>query len=198
MSNNGNITGGRALTRWLQTDAIQGSLIQKLIGGMNNLARNAGVSPTGQLTAPLPPNSLIIKAAGGVVHAQITDNNPLQKPIHYFLEHDTDPNLTQPHVVHMGPSRNVTLTLPANDDNGRPQPWHFQAYAQYPGSQASSRIVYGGATGAIPVSVGGGVNMTLPPSMGSGTAAPNGTQGGQGFGNNNTRPAVGPKRSVGQ
>lgn len=199
MSANGNLDGGRALTRWRQTDAIQGALIDRVIAAVNNLGRNAGVSPTGQLAAPTQPNSVMVKAAGGYVHVQITDNNPLNRGIHYFTEADTNPNFTQPIVIAHGPSRTShPFPLPANDDAGNPQPWHFRTYAQYPGSVASPATVFGGVSGATPVSVGGAVNMTLLPSTGSGTASPAGTQGGQGFGNTSSRAAQGPKRSVGR
>lgn len=199
MSSNGDLSGGRALTRLMQTDAISGSLVQKIITAINNMGRNAGVSPTGQLSAPTAPNGLDVKASGGFVHVQITDNNPLNKGIHYFVEADTNPSFSQPIVIPHGPSRTIhPFPLPANDDNGNAQSWHFRAYAQYPGSLASAKTVFGGASGATPVSVGGSTSMTLLPSTGSGTASPTGTQGGQGFGKTSTRPAVGPKRSVGQ
>jgi hypothetical protein len=198
MAANGDLAGGRALARWMQTDAISGSLVQKIILAVNNMGRNAGVSPTGQLVAPVQPNALSIKASGGYVHAQITDNNPVNKGVHYFLEADTTATLSRPIVVAMGPSRTShPFPLPAFDDNGNAQNWHFQCYAQYPGSQPSAKTVFGGQSGATPVSVGGTTNMTLLPSNGSGTASPTGSQGGSGFGKVSARPAVGPKRSVG-
>lgn len=199
MSDNGNLSGGRALTRMMQTDAITGNLFQRIITAVNNLGQNAGVSPTGQREAPTAPNSLSIKATGGYVHAQITDNNPLNKGIHYFVEADTNPSFSQPIVIPHGPSRTIhPFPLPAFDDAGNAQSWHFRSYSQYPGSLPSEKTVFGGASGATPVSVGGATNMTLLPSTGSGTASPNGTQGGSGFGKVSVRPAQGPKRSVGQ
>lgn len=197
-NNNGNLSGGRALTRLMNSDAITGSLVQKIITAVNNMGRNSGVSPTGQLPAPPAPESLSVKASGGYVHAVITHNAPIQKPMNYFVEYDTSPDFTQPHVVDYGTSRtHHPWPLPANDDAGNPQSWHFRTYAQLPGSQSSARTVFGGASGATPVNVGGSTNMTMIPSTGSGTASPNGTQGGQGFGNTSVRPAQGPKRSVG-
>jgi len=199
MSASGYLSGGRALTMLMQKDALSGSLVQKIVTAINNVSRNAGVSPKGQLAPPTAPNGLAIKASGGYVHAQITDNNPLNKGIHYFLEASTSQSLSQPIVIPMGPSRTShPFPLPAMDDNGNAQNWHFQTYAQYPGSPPSAKTVYGGASGATPVSVGGTTTMTLLPSTGSGTASPTGFQGGSGFGKVSVRPAVGPKRSVGQ
>jgi hypothetical protein len=196
---NGNLTGGRALTRLMQSDAITGSLVQKIITAINSLGLNAGVSPTGQLAAPTAPSAVAVKAAGGYVHVQITDNAELNKGIHYFTEADTNPSFTQPIVIAQGPSRTShPFPLPANDDDGNPQDWHFRSYSQYPGSPASTKTVFGGQGGPTPVSVGGAVSLTLLPSTGSGTASPNGTQGGQGFGAVSVRPKQGPKRSVGQ
>ena len=198
MANNGNLSGGRALTRWMQQDAVQGSVVQRIIDAVNNLGRSVGASPIGQLSAPAPPQGLNIKAVNGTVHATITDASPIGKPLHYFLEYDTSPAFTQPHVLHNGTSRSIPpFTLPAKNDAGDAQPWHFRAYSSYQGSLASDKVTFGGASGATPVNVGGALNMTLLPSTGAGTASPNGTQGGQGFGNVAARPAQGPKRSVG-
>lgn len=199
MSATGDLDGGRALSEQMSKDAIAGSLFQKIITGVNRLAQNAGVSPTGQRPAPSPPDSLAIKASGGYVHAQFTDNSPVDKGVHYFLEADTNPNFTQPIVIPHGPSRTIhPFPLPAMDDQGNAQAWHFRGYSQYPGSMPSPPVVFGGASGATPVSVGGATTMTLLPSGGSGTASPTGTQGGSGFGKVSSRPAQGPKRNVGQ
>lgn len=199
---NGNLSGGQELAAIIQsqsgaaTGPRLGSLFKRIILSVNQTARNAGVSPTGQLAAPPPPDSVNVVAAGGFAHVQITHNAQVNKGINYFTEVDTNPNFTQPHVIDHGASRSShPFPLPAFDSNGNAQSWHFRSYAQYPGSLPSAATTFGGSNGATPVSVGGTVNLTMLPSTGSGTASPTGGQGGHGFGIVATRPAPGPKRS---
>lgn len=150
----------------------------------------------GQLSAPPPPDSVNVVASGGFAHVQITHNAQVNKGINYFTEVDTNPNFPQPHVIDHGTSRSShPFPLPAFDANGNAQSWHFRSFSQYPGSLPSSPTTFGGSNGATPVSVGGTVNLTMLPSTGSGTASPQGGQGGHGFGVVATRPALGPKRS---
>jgi hypothetical protein len=201
---NGNLSGGQELAAIIQSQTGAtagprlGSLIKRIIQSVNTTAKNASVSPTGQLAAPPPPDSVNVVAGGGLAHVQITHNASVNKGINYFTEADTNPNFTQPHVIDHGASRSShPFPLPAFDSSGKAQSWHFRSYAQYPGSLPSKPTTFGGANGATPVSVGGSVNLTMLPSTGSGTASPTGGQGGHGFGVVATRPAPGPKRSAG-
>jgi hypothetical protein len=169
--------------------------VGKLQEGLNNLGLHLSADPTGKVTAPPVVQQLTVKTNGtGLVHAVVTDNNPIQKNLHYFVEYDTTPSFAQPHVKQLGASRSMEpITLPALDDNGNPQNFYFRAYSQYPGSDPSAPIHFGGDTPTA-VNPGGSQKMTLLPSTGSGTAQPTGQQGGSGFGKVLFRPAPAPKR----
>jgi hypothetical protein len=158
--------------------------LQQLVNGINQVGSAVGVDPTGHTQAPSAPQGIAIKAAGGIVHAVLTDNTQRSRNLHYFLEADTDPSFPQPHVEHLGVSRGRFLTLPAMDDDSNPLVWYFRAYSMYPGSERrSTHQVFGGSATPTPVSVGGSVTLTPLSSTGSGTASSTGRQGGVGFGN---------------
>lgn len=171
--------------------------LRKIQEGVNGLGQNVSVDPNVTLPAPPTIQQLTVKTNGsGMVHAVVNDSNPIQKNLHYFVEYDTNPAFSQPHVAHLGASRTMApMILPANDDNGKPQKFYFRAYSQYQGSMPSPPIHFGG-TVPTAVNPGGTQNLTLIPSTGSGTAQPNGQQGGSGFGKVLTRPAQGPKRTA--
>lgn len=177
--------------QWIQ------SALQRIEDSVNNLGQNTAAAPKGILPAPPVIQQLTVKTNGtGLVHAVITDNNPIAKNLHYFVEYDTNPHFTQPQVAHLGVSRQMApINLPAQDDDGNPQTFFFRAYSQYPGGKPSAPIVFGGET-ATPVAPGGAQALTLLPSTGSGTAQASGQQGGSGFGRVLNRPAPGPKRNV--
>jgi hypothetical protein len=176
------------------------SAFEKILSAVNLTGKNTGTDPTSaRMPAPQPIQSITVKTDGaGTVHAVLGDANPINRGLHYFVEYDTDPSFKQPHVVHMGASRSMPpLTLPAMDDNGKPQQFYFRAYSQYPGGEPGEPIIHGGSTPA-PISPGGSIKMTLLPSTGSGTSDPNGQQGNSGFGRVLSRPQQGPKRTSAQ
>jgi hypothetical protein len=172
--------------------------LQRIETGVNGIATNLGGDPTQTVTAPPTIQGLSVKTDGaGNVHAVVSDNNPIQRNLHYFLEYSTDPSFPQPHVVHLGATRTMNpIALPANDDNGKPQKFYFRAYSQYPGGHPGQPIHFGGTTPS-PVSPGGSAKMTLLPSTGSGTAPSDGQTGGSGFGKILFRGPITPKRSSG-
>ena len=175
-----------------------GVALQRLVDAVNNLGDHVAVDPTGTMPSPPPVQALEIKASGGMVHAVVSDNNPIQKNLHWFVEYDTDPSFSKPHVAHLGVSRSMQpVNLPAMDDDGNPQQFYFRAYSQYPGSQPSAPIHFGGET-PTPVSPGGTAQMTLLRSTGSGTAQSSGEQGGAGFGKVLRRPGTTVKRTSAQ
>lgn len=175
-----------------------GRAIEGLMTDISSLGQNS--STDSNVTLPPPPTiqQLHVKTDGnGNVHAVINDSNPIQKNTHYFVEFATDAGFTQPHVVHLGPSRTMRpMPLPAFDDNGNAQSWHFRAYSQQQGSLPSPPVNFGSPGAPTPVSVGGTARLTLIPSTGSGTAPPTGQSAGQGFGKSLFRAAQGPKRKV--
>jgi hypothetical protein len=156
--------------------------LDRLQRGVNDLGNNLAADPAGTKDAPPTIQSLTVKASGGLVHAVITDNNPIQKGAHYFIEYANEPNFLQPHVIHLGVSRSMNpVLLPSQDDNGNAQSFYFRAYSQYPGGHPGKAIFFGGSV-ATKVNPGGTGKLTLLPSTGSGTAASSGQEGSSGFG----------------
>ena len=170
------------------TELRQGSprmafMMRKIVNAINQTANAVGVDSTSYQQAPSPPQSVQVKAANGLAHVTITDSSQRSRALNYFVEHDTDPNFSNPHVAHLVASRGVFLNLPAFDDNGDAQPWHFRVYSMLPGSKKPSPPIYfGSAQSPTAVNVGGTTQLTPLTSTGSGTASTTGQQGGSGFG----------------
>jgi hypothetical protein len=172
-----------------------GRALRGIVDAVNGLSQNISADSTSTLPPPPTVQQLSVKTDGnGNVHAVVNDSNPIQKNLHYFVEYSTDPSFPQPHVEHLGPSRTMKpMPLPAFDDDGNAQSWHFRAYSSYQGGKPGQPVNFGG-TAATPVSVGGTARLTLLPSTGSGTGPPTGQSAGQGFGKTLFRAAQGPKR----
>lgn len=199
------LQGGRELNYVSQKDAYTGTLFQRLITAVNTLAKNAGVSAVGK-TSP-PPRIDAINVQGTqvgdtvtcpseVLHWTLTHNQAIQKGIRYFSEIDTDPNFPTPHVIDHGASRSAFLHLPTQDNAGNTHTYYLRSYAQYHGSDPCSPTVHGNLGGALKIQMTGSSKTSLLTSAGSGTAAPNGQQGGHGLGKVLDRPAPGPKRNT--
>ncbi len=153
---------------------------------IENVARSVGTSSTGIVEAPQAPQSITVKASGEQVHVAISHNAPTWRNIRYFTDVATNPNMANPLTIDHGSSRTShPFTLPSLTDEGDPQSYYFQSYAQYPGSPPSAKTRY-----ESPITLSGPTKMTLLASRGSGTASPNGSQGGQGLGNDLFRPAL--------
>jgi hypothetical protein len=75
------------------------------------------------------------------------------------------------------------LALPAKDASSDPIQYYFRTYAHTLGAKsASPKVTFGGNMSPTPVTLSGSSTLALLPSQGGGTAATNGQQGGQGFG----------------
>ena len=87
-----------------------------MIDSINHLAKNAAVSPVGELPPPDPIQSIQVKgqydpttntitAPGEILHATATHNAPVNRGIAYHWEVDTDPGFTRraPHRGHGDP-----------------------------------------------------------------------------------------------
>ena len=176
----GSLSGGRQLARLLRENASVGTLLQKIITGINTVADNTASSAVGRLSPPPPINGVTVKQSGEMLHIQINHSGTIQQGIHYFSEIATDPSFAQPLVVHHGTSRTATpVHLPTYDDSGNKQTYYLRSYAQYPGSNPTTPIMYGSPTA---ITMNGSTKMTLLNSTGSGTAANTGQQPGWGFG----------------
>src|SRR5262252_549713 len=96
--------------------------LNRLQNGVNNLGNNLAADPAKNMAAPDSPQSLTVKANGGLVHAVINDQNQLRRGVHYFVEYANESSFKQPHVLHLGASRTMhPINLPALDDDGHPQ-----------------------------------------------------------------------------
>lgn len=149
--------------------------LKSLVDAVNNLGRGTGVDPSGAIEPPDAPAALSVTAADGIFDAAITDNSDLVRGISYFLESDTTPAFTQPHVYALGPSRNSRLSLGNLT-------LYWRAYSQYPGSDPSQTTTFGNPPTAV--TGGGSSGPAQQASSGSGTASGTGQQGGSGFGKN--------------
>ena len=191
------LSGGEYLTEIVQKDVRLGTLLQRIIKGVNQIGSAAGVAAVGETSPPVAPNGITVKASGEMVHIAVNDQNALNRGIQYHTEYATDPAFTQPWVIDHGSSRNHTITLPTKTDDGATtHNWFFRSYSQYAGSKPSPYVVFGGTASPTPIVLTGNTQLTLPPSHGSGTASPNGSQGASGLGVFPTRAAQGPKRNV--
>ena len=204
---NQELQGGRELPYLSMRDSYLGSILQRIIAAVNQTAKNAAVSSVGKvpppnpvdainISGPAPSNGIISIPNSEVLHWTIHHNQEVNKGVHYFSEIDTSPAFTSAHVIHHGTSRSGFLSLPTNNSSNVKQTYYLRSYAQMPGSDPTKPTVLGGLSGAIGIQMGGTSQTSLLPSTGSGTAAPDGSQGGHGFGVVLTRPAPGPKRSV--
>lgn len=187
------IDGSQFLKEIRSRDPHLGLLLEQLIDGVNGTSQHLGVDPKGKVAPPPAIEKLDVTANNGDIHAVITHNAPINKNIRYFVEADTDPSFMQPHVFDLGSSRSLFTRLPDKNGNGDSLNWHFRTYAQYQGSNASEKTFFGTLVNPTAVAPGGSTQLTPLPSTGSGTAAPDGQQGGQGLGTDLRRLPVGPK-----
>jgi hypothetical protein len=202
---NEQLEGGRELSFINIRDSYAGSLFDRIIKAVNSLAKNSGVAAVGKVSPPPRVDAISVQgtlvgntltAPSEILHWTLTHNQAVSKGIHYISELDTDPSFPAPHVIDHGCSRSAFLHLPTNNNSSIKQTYYLRSYAQYPGSDPAKPTVHGNLGGAIGIQMTGASNTTLLSSAGSGTAAPNGQQGGHGLGKVLDRPAPSPKRSV--
>ena len=182
MSSNGVLSGGRALSKWVQDNPTQGSLLQKIITAVNTLADNTSSSAVGRSTPPPPINAINVKVSGEYAHVTLTHTGNIQQGVHYFVEAATNPNFSGAWPIHFGTSRTRDpIHLAPLDATGAAQSWYLRGFAQYPGSDPTESVNYGGPS-PTPIQPMGTTQLTWNRSTGSGTAKNNGAQPGWGFG----------------
>ncbi len=181
-SSKGILSGGRALTQWIQQNSTQGSLIQKVVNGVNTLADNIGASAVGRAAPPPPINGLNVTVGGEYAHITINHSAPIQQGVNYFVEVANNPSFIGAHAIHYGTSRTRDpIHLAPLNSSGAAQSWYARGFAQYPGSSPSEPVVYGGSQPTA-IATTGTTRLTWNPSTGSGTASNTGGQPGYGFG----------------
>ena len=195
---NAQLEGGQELATVSLKDPYLGTLLTRIINGVNSTALNAGVSSVGKMAPPAKIDSINISGTPGanntfvcpseVFHAVLTHNQSVLKNIRYIHEIDTNPGFTQPHIFDSGCSRSLFIHLPAQN---RSDPCEPTVFGNYTGSTAITMTPPVVTSGSVP-------SLTsILGSTGSGTASPQGQQGGKGLGTVVSRPAPRPKRSVG-
>ena len=191
--------GGDDLLTHIETklDPKLGQFFRRyVIPAIQNLGTNVGASPNGFVSPPEAPQGLIVNKQGAEnVQFTVQHTSPVPKGINYFTETSTSASFAGPQTrtEHHGTSRSPvsTLFLPTKDSSGNTHSYYFRSYAQMPGGQRSG---YSPVVG--PITMSGTTQADHTPSTGSGTAAADGSQPGQGFGNNLLRPAPAAKRTV--
>jgi hypothetical protein len=161
-----------------------GDMIQRMQDAINQGNIANGTDPTQMIEPPTAPNGINVSAGSDHIHVTLTDNNQRSRALHYWLEYSVnDPNFLAPHPIHLGPDRDRVIPLPAKDLSSNVYSYYFRGYAAYLSSKtASKKIVFGGSMSPTPVTLSGSSQLAFLPSTGAGTAATNGQQGGQGFG----------------
>lgn len=173
-------------------------LRNSILPAINALGQNAAVAPVGKIAAPAPPESVNVTTSGEYMQVTVNHSAPIQKGVQYLTHISTNPQFSQPIVHDHGASRSpVPFVLPTNDGTGAAHQYYVGTVAQYPGSDPSPMTYYGGSS-PQPVTMSGTTAMSLLPSTGSGTGSNSGQQSGVGLGVVQIRPAVVPKRNVGQ
>ena len=163
--------------------------LTKLEQTVNQIGQNTNSDPTGTLPPP-PPLSAVNVANNGanLVHVTLTDNNKLIKNTRYWVEVSPNSSFEGAYPEDLGASRHRILNLPQGT-------YYVRGFHQYPGGTPSTPINYGGSVPTA-ITITSGSTLSLLSSPGSGTAAPDGSQPGQGLGQFLSRPGPQPKRVV--
>lgn len=139
-------------------EALQSIAIQA-----TNTEQQTNANPAGNPSAPPPVNNLNVTGRNGQFSIQITDHNEIYRGINYHVEHDTDPNFTNPQPIHLGPNRTHNVFL------GN-QPLYWRAFSSYGIGPPSAAVYHGSAAQPAPVTGGGSIGgPAFQVSQGSGT-----------------------------
>ncbi len=142
-----------------------------LIPAIQTTAKNAAVSPTSKISAPDPPNAVNVKVSGEMMQLVVNHDAPVQKGVRYISHIATNPQFSGAIIVDHGASRAPQhITLPTKDSSGVNHNYYVATVAQYPGSNPSKPVFYGGET-PVAVTMGGTTQMDIQPGTGSGTAS---------------------------
>jgi hypothetical protein len=161
------------------TDPAQRRALDDLASQIQAGFRQVNATPAGITPAPPIVSALSVMAADGIFDAQIQDNNAVQRGVVYFLEYSLVASGPWT-VISLGPSRNWRGML------GN-QTFFWRAYSQYPTSEPSSPIYFGGINNPTGVVGGGAAGPTPQAPGGSGTSPSNGLSGGEGYGRQHAR-----------
>jgi hypothetical protein len=159
-------------------------------------AFNAGVSATGNVAPPAPPESISVTQLGAE-HLQIVVNHnaPVTKGIRYITHIATNPQFSNAMIHDHGCSRcPPPVFVPTKTSGAATQNYYVATVTQMPGSKPS--VTYYGGASPVAINMSGTTEADILPGTGSGTAA-NGGETLVGLGKSQIRQAAGPKRQVG-
>lgn len=148
------------------------TILTNVVNGANTMEQQGNFNMTGSPIAPPKVDALTVKGQNGHYSLSIQDNNTnLVRGVNYYVEHDTDPNFTNPQKIHIGDPRDHQVFLGSGKR-------YFRAYSAYQASPSSQTVYHGTETQPIGVDAGGDIG---PPAsllvQGSGTG-PSGPDGG--------------------
>lgn len=143
-----------------QKDTYLGATLKSIQDAINYHGQVGGIDPTGQYPTPRAPSGLSVQASNGFFDVVITDGNPV-RGVEYWLEWDTVSSFPAPRQIHLVAARNWYGNL------GN-QTLYWRAASQFPGSNLSDWVVYGGAN---PIAVVGGGSAGPAPMATSGSGA---------------------------
>ncbi len=162
------ITKNLSYLRTLSTPDMPdlGARLYETLSAMNQQHQNLAMQTTGNSTGTpqTPPqvNGVSVTGSGGMLHVAVQDNNEIYRGINYYAVHADNPNFTNPQIVDMGSSRNVSIPV-GNQSR------YAYVYSAYGNTGPSAPVYHGGAT---PIAVhAGSFNdaPSFPDSQGSGT-----------------------------
>ena len=167
-----------------------------VIKAIETTAQNAGVSPTGKIAPPAPPEAVNVSTSGEMMQITVNHSAPIQKGVQYTTHISTDPSFSAPIIVDHGSSRSPQhIILPTRNGAGDTHDYYVRTGVQYPGSDPSEWTYHGGAS-PIKVNMAGTTQMDIQPGTGSGTGSADGQQSSVGLGKAIFRAAPAPKRAV--
>lgn len=175
-----------------------GIYLRKFEKIVNQGFSNAGVSATGNIQPPAPPESVAVSPAttGDMMQVVVNHVAPIQKGTHYIFSIANNPEfhgaMTRIEPATRSPLHFALPTYAA--DGVTKHDYHVAVQVQYPGSDPSAPTYHGGDSPS-PVQLNGSAAADILPGTGSGTAL-NGGQTLVGLGKVLLRPAPAPKRSV--
>jgi hypothetical protein len=160
----------------------------KMENALNLVSKQTNANPVGPVEKPPQIAAVTAKVLTPGVHSvQIQDNSPINRGITYHFEASETPGFENAVLVQSGPSRD----LPAAALGGGKIYW--RAYSQYPTSDPSQPVYFGGQQTPKPVDAGGTARTSPITSAGSGTEPSLNPQLGAGFGFDTDRVPTTPK-----
>jgi hypothetical protein len=167
-----------------QENPLLAEALESIANEVAHVADQTTATIGGSTAAPPAPTSVNVVASGGIHDIAITDRNPVNRGINYFVEYSDSPSFVAPRVIDLGASRNHRTAL------GN-QTLYFRAYSAYPTSPRSAAVYHGGSASSPAAVIGGGSATGPAPQASQGSGTTNGANGGDGgFGN---QPSRGPR-----